>query len=882
MRELNTKFLRLVTWPVQLINALRFILLPIRVLYLSFLFFFVLTSMPGYAIAQKMAIQKIVIQSNPLEVQFSVTKKVPVKVIKIEERELLVALKDTFLSPGFKVQSRQNSGIENISIEALDGDVVAVVLTSKAPYGYIRSGFNKAGSHFLVTLGKKKEAESPASKVAEPLPATQIPSQKIKQVQPVIPVKKEIKKEEKKTRPEPPVQTPRQEKVQPKKIKTVKVSTPPEYIPPKRKKSQFKGDISDFFRLVEGLDCDSKQFKNAVLLAKKKLYGDAFNLIVQQGFQEGFQENFSCLEQAYYLKAHLYYMSIEKDDYPLLIKAERMFQDALVSYPKSTYLPFAYTAMGMIHISLKNYSAAEGYFNIVKQGYPQYSGMPEVQYHLAGIYDEKGYLDKALLYYKLVFESSLENNYIPDAGVGYGKALFKKRQYFDALSIFNYVVKLNIQKVYESPDLLLNMANANYELGFSKPARQNFMRVLNLFLEIPDRDILLSKVGDVYGMENNEEKATKIYELVREKFPDTQGYINASIGIARYLKTDQEKVDIYEMIKNRFPENTYARIAMMRLAEIYQKNKEYNKCIQEIEDLLSTHPRGLRYEAVKLMQKAYEALFENQLKADEYTLILNRYETEHTKLDKMGSRKISFSVGMAYLEAELYEEAFNHLINAYKQYKRANRSPELLFGLGLAMDESGRDDDALKLFGTFAKQFPKNIHRVEALTRMGEIYLEKDRFKLSIGKFKKAYSLSDKYLEKGKILILHSTVYEKKKDLKTASRLLAQAVKDFAAAPGSNYMVQAEAYKTLGNIYLSLRSYIQAADSFSKALSFSEGDRAKANIGFLLGDAYQKGNVIEKAKTAFKQVEESYDSVWARLARQRLSTLELAETVINS
>ena len=67
----------------------------------------------------------------------------------------------------------------------------------------------------------------------------------------------------------------------------------------------------------------------------------------------------------------------------------------------------------------------------------------------------------------------------------------------------NIVEKLNIQKVYESPDLLLNMANANYELGFSKPARQNFMRVLNLFLEIPDRDILLSKVGDVYGMENN-------------------------------------------------------------------------------------------------------------------------------------------------------------------------------------------------------------------------------------------------------------------------------------------------------------------------------------------------------------------------------------------
>jgi len=175
------------------------------------------------------------------------------------------------------------------------------------------------------------------------------------------------------------------------------------------------------------------------------------------------------------------------------------------------------------------------------------------------------------------------------------------------------------------------------------------------------------------------------------------------------------------MIKARFPDNTYARIAMMRLAEIYQKNKEYDKCIKEIEDLLSTHPRGLRYEAVKLMQRAYEALFKQQLKADEYTSILNRYELENTKIDKMGSREISFHVGVAYLRANLYEQAFNHLINAYKQYTRSSRSPELLFGLGLAMDESGRDEDALKLFTAFSSRFPEDKHRVEALTRMGEI-----------------------------------------------------------------------------------------------------------------------------------------------------------------
>ena len=336
------------------------------------------------------------------------------------------------------------------------------------------------------------------------------------------------------------------------------------------------------------------------------------------------------------------------------------------------------------------------------------------------------------------------------------------------------------------------------------------------------------------------------------------------------------------MVKAKFPENKYARIAMMRLAEIYQENGEYNKCIKEIEDLLSTHPRGLRYEAVKLMQRAYEALFKKQLKEDEYTKILNRYELEHTRIDRMGSRKIALSVGLAYLQANLYEQSFNHLINAYKQYKRSSRSAQLLFGLGVAMDESGRDDDALKLFNAFSKRFYKSRNRVETLSRAGNIYLEKKKYKSASAKFNEAYNISKKPLDKGRILMMHSNVYEKKGDLKTASTLREKAIKDIALASGENYDSLAFAYKELGRTYIALKKYVKSADAYLKALGFSESDREKANIGFLLGDAYQKGNIIPKAKEAFKQVVSSYDSVWARLAQQRLNTLELAETVQNS
>lgn len=171
---------------------------------------------------------------------------------------------------------------------------------------------------------------------------------------------------------------------------------------------------------------------------------------------------------------------------------------------------------------------------------------------------------------------------------------------------------------------------------------------------------------------------------------------------------------------------------------------------------------------------------------------------------------------------------------------------------------------------------------MEALSRAGDIYLEQEKYKLSSKKFDDAYKISKSLLEKGKILILNSNVYEKKGDMKTASNFREKAIKEIALASGENYEILTDTYKELGRTYISLKQYIKAADSYFKALSFSKNDGQKANLGFLLGDAYQKGNIIPKAKKAFEQVVVSYDSVWARLAQQRLNTFELAQMVQSS
>ncbi len=844
-----------------------------------FVVFAVLSFMFPWPVSARQAVMNgIQIFHDPLSVNVSISKSVPVKVIQVEKTEIVVALKGASLGKGFKIVGQNHAVIKDVAVEKLHGNVIAVVLTGARPFSHVQSGYNAAQSSFIISLEKQKAAPvvkpAPIEKKTDPTPAVKKESPKAPKPKTAplkTPEKKESREVKKEVAPDKPKPAPKP------KIES-SIPEPVVYVPPKRELSRFKGDLTDLVRVVEDAKCDSTQVANAVLLLQKKRDLDAFKVLDQYLSTEAF----ACLEAAFYLRALAFYGQVKKDDFAQLMKAEKYFQDALVSYPASPYVPYGYSAIGMIQKELSNVSAAEGYFNIVKQGYLAYSGLPEVMYHLADIYAQKEYLDKALRYYKQVFEDTVENNYIADAGIGYGKALYQKKQYLGTLSVLNYVVESEPKKVYESHELLLHIGNSNYEIGQSRAARQALTRVMNLFPKIENPDVILSKVGDTYGMENNEEKAIKIYELVREKYPDTQGFIASSIGIARYLKTDEEKIEIYKMVKNKFPENVYARIAMMRLAEIYQANGQYNDCINQIMELLQTQPRGLRYEAVKLMQKAYEALFKKQLKSDEYTKVLNRYELDHTRIDRMGSRQLSFTVGLSYLEAKLYEQAFNHLLTAYKQYRRKERSAKLLFGLGMAMDESGRDDDALKLFNSFSKRFPKDKNRVEALLRSGAIYLAKKKYKSASGKFNQAYRISRKHLDKGRILMLHAAVYEQKGDMDKAADLSEKAVKELALASGKNYDILTEAYKELGTKYTKLKLYVKAADAYVKALSFSDDDGEKANLGFLLGDAYQKGNILPKAKKAYQQVAQTYDSVWARLAQQRLNTLELAESVQNS
>ncbi len=818
-------------------------------------------------------LKKVIIEQAPCLVKLYVTEKVSSKFIKIDKNEVLLALKNVKYRDELKIIGSKGPLIKSIVLQRLQGNVVAVLITGRRDFNNAGAGYNNKEACFVINL-EKKGKKARYGKAAGNTGSSASRKKQYKVIEPKF------------TKPENTIKEKEiKEDDGAKEVKKAPVKeniTKKGYNPPEKEASIYAGDISDLLLKTDISDCSPDDGKNilkpVMTLLKEHKYEAA--LALAEKYSPG--KSRDCRQAVSYLKAYAYYKYAETKEPLKLVQAEHYFNTTLVTYPGSKLLPFGFTAMGLIHMKMNNMAVAEGYFTLVKDKYKEYTGLAEVYYYLAGIYKDRGFNEKALRYYKLVFENMPDNKYTADAGIGYGNTLFDKRYFLDALNIYTYILKENKEKIYKTSDLLLSMGNANLKLGRSSSARENFTRVINLFPDIGEKDIIFSKIADTYAMENKIEKAKSIYSYVIEKFPDGEGFIRSSIGLARYLKDRKERQKLYTMVKKRFPDNKFARVAMMRLAEIYQENKEYESCINEIEELLSTNPMGLRYEAIRLMQKAYEALFNKALKEDNFTDILQEYEENFIRLDRMTSKEISLNVGLSYLKAKLYEQAFNHLISSYKLYKRSRRPPELLFGLGVAMHETDRGDDAVKLLKGFVKRFPGNKNRAEAYLRMGQLYLAKNEYKKSGSMFERAYKACRDSIYKSEILVEKSKLYEKQNEWGKVAFVLTNAVEQIASSKGKHYGRLAEIYRTMGNAYLKQHVYVRAAESFSLAIKFSGSGQETANLKFMMGDAYQKANVLKEAEKVFKDIVQQDDSVWARLAEQRLSTLALAESAKRS
>jgi len=537
-------------------------------------------------------------------------------------------------------------------------------------------------------------------------------------------------------------------------------------------------------------------------------------------------------------------------------------------------VPYGVLALGKVHRLLKNYGEARGFLKVISDNYSDFPGVPESLLEMARIHMETDKISLAVAVLEQLISHYPNSPFVTEARLDLGKALFEANNFQGAIEHFKAVVKSSPWMVYQSADLLVCLGNSYYQMGQFAEAGKILLQAINIFPEIPSNHTVLTRIGDIFREGKQPEKAQKIYEHVVKNFPGSDGFIISSVRIAESLKRRAEKENLFQMIIKDFPDHPLTQLAYVKLAHLFNAEGDHEKSIETIHAFVAKYPGALKKEAISVMENAYGALFRKLITADDPAGVITWYERDKAIVNRINSPDIYFMAGQGYFQGHLYEEAANLFERAGRLFDKQKRPAELFFKLGISLQESGKTDAALNALVGYTRTDPQPVHAAEANVRIGQILMDKKKYKDALVRFKAAYPHTREKSDQAAIRIREAEANKALGDPAAAARHLIQAIDLLAALPDQPDMTLCRLYRDLGETYVTVKDYLKAADAFAMAIKFTDGGHAP-DLRFLLAETYEKGRAVDQAGKVYQEIIALGDPFWARLAQEKLKGIQI-------
>ncbi len=668
-------------------------------------------------------------------------------------------------------------------------------------------------------------------------------------------------------------------KPKPSSVKLAEAQVPPDQQAPVplqpietvRKKDGNAGTVDDLLDMFASDSCGQEDaLRRAADDCRKELYDDAYHAIVAY-LRSGSTP--PCAEAAYFLRGLAIFKGSEGADEFQLLQVANELQDAVSFYPQSKYTPFAQTMLGKINLELNNDTEAAGYFRLVLNNFKDYSGTPEVLFEMGRLSAKTKKLSQAVSFFDRILSQYPGCAYEKDARLELGKTYFNSNRFSKALDYLEPLLESFPNMAYTSNELLVTMGNCYYQTGKYDKAREVLAKAYNFFPDMPDNHVALTRIGDVYLDEKDSEKAQKIYEEVRKKYPKTDGFVISSMRLAELEPNPEGKEKIYRMIIEDFPHHPMADLSKLRLAEIQQKAGLYENSIAMINELLHKGAKALKKEALYLQERSFEEYFQQMLANNDHPRAMHMAEKEKAALKRLDSPQLFYLSGKAFYLGHLYPQAVENLEKAQKLFVHSARPKDLSFLLGRAFQETGAMDEALAKLEQYLRDEPKGEHWVEAHMRIGRGRLAKKDYLNAETSFQTAYTHARTDLERANILMLQAAAAgETGKKQEKCERLI-KAINLFAADPDANFTAMSSAYRELGETYMGMGTFERAADAFSMALKFLRQEEGQAGLRYLLAESYRKGKASDRAAAIYRELVATGDPIWGKLAEEKLRSM---------
>jgi len=521
-------------------------------------------------------------------------------------------------------------------------------------------------------------------------------------------------------------------------------------------------------------------------------------------------------DQLRFLKADILFSVLREGKPGMLSKVVEAYQDVINSAPGSDLALKSYLKMARAYAESGNHYLGISCLDLAIRRYQERQDLGTAYLERGEIYLEKNLAEKAVDDFKTVLHRYPTSDLTSRALFGIARYLQARGLYEQAQKRLSKIEKMRPGFFMEEPDFLSVQAQNYLYLKEYEKARAYFYRAINLANQQESTDLLLVHIGDTYLQESKRKKAERLYTLVKNTYPASEG---ASIAELRLGELHQD-VNKFKEIKNKHPNGSIAEIATLKLANAYYKAGLYQKTMESLKELVAKPPKDSMVTAAgSLFARAAEGAMGDLYKKEKFSALVALFHENEALLKGKIRPDRQILVAQSLQELKDYPGA----IAAYRDLDPSDLNPgkTKTYYLGLA--------DCLSLSG-FSKE---GIHVLEearktqlssstwlAVTRaLAERYNREKRFKeaydlyaevIQQNKGLSAKEMANIYLSMGDVLNAQGKYGDARAVLNRSIALSEQRKK----LKG----VLISALGELGEGYLKEKRYSDALGTFAQAL----------------------------------------------------------------
>jgi len=602
-------------------------------------------------------------------------------------------------------------------------------------------------------------------------------------------------------------------------------------------------------------------------------------------------------ERAHFLRAKSYEQLYSRSIVAHFTEIKRYYEDAVNRFPDSIYVPGALLVIGNLCFNSKNYYEALGYYNLViKKGKGSIAALKASIKKAKILRLKKKRKDALSILESVVYQyPGLPEE--TEAKIEMSKILYEMNNFRRSIEILSDVRKIHPKTIHRYPDVFLYLGYNYYQVKEYKKARENLFRFYNC---CPDRDInhlILTKIADTYSDEGLIQDAVKIYQLVFELYPDTEGAIISLIRFAEQQEKGELGIDrgiasptkiigkdigspkeIYEDIMNNLlkkdEKNPLAQLAMLKLAILYQREKDYQKSLKALKELLKKYPRtSLKKECKYALNKSLGAILKEEMKKRRYKNIINIYNRERNLFSMINSPDPFLIIARASARLKLHDMATEMFIRADSLLPDNEKPADLLFYVG---SELFKKKDEIR--GAFSRldllidHYPTDKNTPYAYQLKGRILLKQKKYSQAVEMFSSALRYRLKRCDRAKVLIEKASALMQRNLHEKALK----ATMDADKLKRNCYIHYPCMYQEIGDLYLHLGYPKKGLFIFETALGIEKEEENKIQLKLRIAQCYKLLDKKKDCLALYNEISGLNDPFWSNIAKEKIDEINFA------